>query len=86
MSMLILCCGTKLPDNSQPTDGQMLGERGDSAEEEVEGVLKEDGKGWDWRIGYRGRRKRFDVGPGKVDIEKEEKCAEASNRGLVYSD
>ena len=81
--MLILCCGTKLPDNSQPTDGQMLRERGDSAKEEVEGVLKEDGKVWDWRIGYGGRRERFNVGPGKVDVEKEEKGAEASDRGLV---
>ena len=81
--MLVLCCGTKLPDESQPTDGQVLREGGDGAEEEVEGVLEEDGKVWDWRIGYGGRRKRFNVGPGKVDVEKEEKGAEADDRGLV---
>lgn len=81
--MLILHCGTKLPNNGQPTDGQVLRECGEGAEEEVESVLEEYRKCWDWRIFCQGWREGFDVGPGYVDVEKEEKGAEASNRGLV---
>ena len=81
--MLILRCGTKLPNNSQPTDGQVLRECGEDAEEEVESVLEEYRKSWDWRIICEGWREGFDVGPGYVDVEEEEKGAEASDRGLV---
>ena len=64
----------------------MLRESGEGAEEEVEGVLEEHGKCWDGRVRREGRREGFNVGPGQVDIEEEEKDAEASNGGLdVYA-
>ena len=80
--MLVLCCGTKPPNNGQPTDYQVLGESGESAEEEVESVLGEYWKFWDGRIGCEGWGKGFDVGPGQVYVEEEENGAEADDGGL----
>ena len=42
--LIILCRGAEFPDDGQPADGQVLGEGGEGTEEEVEGVLKEDGE------------------------------------------
>ncbi|CAD6568819.1 MAG: hypothetical protein ASARMPREDX12_001855 [Alectoria sarmentosa] len=75
--------GAMLPNDGQPTDGQVLRERGEGTEKEVEGVLEEYGKRWDGRIGCEGCRKGFDVGPGQVDIEEEKKGAEAGDGGLM---
>lgn len=62
----------------------MLRKCGEGTEEEVESVLEEYGERWDWRTGCEGWRKGFDVGPGKVDVEEEEKGAEAGDGGLIY--
>ena len=83
--MLILRCGTKLPNNSQPTDGQVLRERGEGAEEEVKSVLEDYGKFWDWRIICKACREGFDVGPGQVDVEEEEEGTETNDGGLMDS-
>ena len=83
VAISILCGGTELPNNSQPADGQVLRERGEGTEEEVESVLQEYGERWDRRIRRGGRREGFDVGPGQVDVEEEEKGAEAGDGGLV---
>lgn len=60
----------------------MLRKCGEGTEEEVESVLEEYGERWDWRTGCEGWRKGFDVGPGKVDVEEEEKGAEAGDGGV----
>lgn len=61
----------------------MLRECGEGTEEEVECVLQEHGERWDRRVRREGRREGFDVGPGQVDVEEEEKGAEAGDGGLV---
>lgn len=61
----------------------MLRERGEGAEEEVKSVLEDYGKFWDWRIICKGWREGFDVGPGQVDVEEEEKGAETNDGGLM---
>ena len=60
----------------------MLGDGGESTEEEVEGVLEDDGECGDGRVRGEGWGKGFDVGPGQVDVEEEEEDAEASDGGL----
>ena len=60
--MLVVCRGTKLRKNRQPTDGQMLRKRSQGTEEKVEGILEEYGKRWDWRVGREGWREGLDVG------------------------
>ena len=80
--LLALCRGAELPDDGQPADGQVLGERSEGTKEEVEGVLEEDGECGDGRVGGEGWGEGFDVGPGQVDVEEEEEDAEAGNGGL----
>ena len=77
-----LCRGAELPDNGQPADGQVLGEGGEGTEEEVEGVLEEDGECGDGGVRGEGGGEGFDVGPGQVDVKKEEEDAEAGDGGL----
>ena len=62
--LVVLSCGTELPNNGQPADGQVLGEGSEGTEEEVEGVLEEDGECWDGEVRCVGGREGFDVGPG----------------------
>ena len=81
--LLLRRCG-KIPNKSQPADDQVLRECGEDAEEEVESVLEDDGKCWDGRIGCEGWTEGFDVGPSQVDVEEEEKGAEAFDGALIY--
>ena len=60
----------------------MLGEGGEGAEEEVEGVLEEDGQVRDGGGAGEGRGEGFDGGPGDVDVEQEEERAEADDGRL----
>ena len=83
IAMLVaLCRGAELPDNGQPADGQVLGEGGEGTEEEVKGVLEEDGECGDGRVRGEGWGEGFDVRPGQVDVEEEEEDAEAGDGGL----
>ena len=83
IAMLVaLCRGAELPDNGQTADGQVLGEGGEGTEEEVEGVLEEDGECGDGRVRGEGWGKGFDVRPGQVNVEEEEEDAEAGDGGL----
>ena len=79
--LIVLCRSAELPDNSQPADGQVLGESGEGTEEEVEGVLEEDRECGDGRVRGKGWEK-FDIGPGQVNVEKEQEDAEAGDGGL----
>ena len=62
IAMLVVRRGPKLRKYRQPADGQMLRKRSQGAEEKVEGILEEDGKRWDWRVGGEGWREGLDVG------------------------
>ena len=62
IAMLVVCRGSKLRKYRQPADGQMLRKRSQGAEEEIEGILEEYGKRWDWRVGREGCREGLDVG------------------------
>lgn len=41
--------------------------------------MEEDGEGGDWRFGRELEMERFDMRPGEVDVEEEEKGAEAKD-------
>lgn len=62
----------------------MLRKCSESTEKEVESVLEEYGKFGNRRIGCGGgeRLDVLDVGPSQVDVEKEEKGAEANDRRI----
>ena len=60
----------------------MLREGGEGTEEEVEGVLEEDGECGDGRVRGEGWGDGLDVRPGQVDVEEEEEDAEAGDGGL----
>lgn len=80
--LVVLSRGPELPSNGQPADGQVLGEGGEGTEEEVEGVLEEDGECGDGRVRGEGWGEGFDVRPGQVDVEEEEEDAKAGDGGL----
>lgn len=61
----------------------MLREGGEGAEQEVEGVLEEDGEGGDGRAGGQVCGEGFNARPGKVDVEEEKEGTQAGNGGLV---
>lgn len=75
-------CGYE--DTREEPDGEVLGGGGDGAADQVEGVLGQNRQLRD--NGRRGtsRLECFDGGPGEVDVEEEEKRAEASDGGLGY--
>lgn len=61
----------------------MLGQGRKETEKEVECILEQDWELRDSGGGGQGEGKGFDVRPCQVDIEEEEKNAEAGYRGLV---
>ena len=82
MMMMVICLTSTQPeDPGEPTNGQVLRERGGRADEDEEAPLGEDVEGRDGRVDGGGGQ-GFDVDHGEVDIEEEEEDAEAADRGL----
>lgn len=84
LMMMVICLASAQPEDlGEPTDGQVLRERGGGADEDEEAPLGEDVEGRDGRVDGGGGQ-GFDVDHGEVDIEEEEENAETADGGLSF--